>query len=210
MLKKLSLFYTNNKTVIFGSIAAIVCILWVSFYIKDTRNQKIIAANNAQIESLTATINALSIEKTNIQKDVEIAKIAFSEQKKKADLLEQKLNNLPPVHIPTTTSTGSAIAPECVELLTNMKAEYDLREVEYQQVILAKNDALNAANIIIQKQDLEIATDNKIIAADNERNKIHVSTETNLTKQLESETHRKILYRNTSGVLLVVVIILSL
>jgi hypothetical protein len=205
-LLNLNPFFTANQTKIYIGTALLAVVLAVGFYIKDRLTTNKLATQSEQVQVLNQTILTLKGEKQVLAKQAEDSVQAFKEQKTKADASLAKLANLKDVVVPIITSTN--VSPGCLEEIQSVQRQYTEREVVFRDVIQTQQVALTKADTAIATLQEEVKADNAIIAAHEEKDKVVDKKTKSLEGALKSETTRKVWYRATAGVLVVIVAIL--
>lgn len=204
----------NNKIYLYtgGAVLVIVASLAIWFGVRNKILNHDIAKRDSQIETLKTEINQLKGEKIVIAKQATDAVANFEAQKKRAETAEAKLAKLKPVKLPPVaeTTTAVTVSPECMEQIKIVSQQYEAREETFNEVIVEQKATIVRAEEAIVKLQDEVKLANQIIAKHEEKDKQVDGKISDLEKKLGDETSKKKIYRTTTGVLGVIVLILLL
>jgi ABC-type Na+ efflux pump permease subunit len=200
-----------------GAIALCVLIPLGYYSFQGYFAQRVLDKQIEQIRVLTNEINTLKGEKDAKAKEADEAVIAFQNQKDRAEKAEAKLAKLKPVVLPnvgtsspTTTVSSASVTPECMEQIKLVQDQYVARELVFQEVIAEQKTTIADATVATEKLQEEVKTDNLIIAKFDEKDKVKDAKLAASEEKARSEESKKKIYRTTSGVLGVIVLILLL
>jgi ABC-type Na+ efflux pump permease subunit len=216
LTKLISLLPSKYYKYVAGTIALCILLPLGYYSVQGYFAKRILDRQTEQIKVLTNEISTLKGEKAVKAKEAEKAVDAFYNQKDRADKAEAKLAQLKPVVLPSvngssdSTTTNVSVTPDCMEQIKLVQEQYVAREEVFQEVITEQKTTITNATAAIEKLQDEVITDNKIIAKFDEKDKVKDAQLAASEKRANSEESKKKIYRTTTGVLGVIVLILVL